>query len=432
MENIEIEDLGKCKKRFKCSIPSSKVAPEIERILKDLILNADISGFRKGKVPKNIIINKYKNTINREVINNLIPASAESIARENKIDIIFPIIIENAEISSDNILEYRVIAEYIPEFELKNYMNINLTKKKNQVKEEEVQELIKRLQHRVSELIVVEDGKKPADGDHVFLDIEMDDKKNKKSSKQIERNIEFVIGSGDLSTQIENHVKEMIKGEEKDIDLKLPAENSGEKIEEESVKYKIVLKEIKKEILPELNDDFAKDVGNFKTLDELNLKIREDIIKNKELTEKKDFRNQIKNILLTDNIFDVPESMINKEKSALLENVENMFKRSGRKFNDATTDEKNKIEYDIAENAMKNVKLFIIFEKIAEKEKDNIKVDNEDLNNKIETWAKNYYSKNEIDKLKTNNDIRANFLSQILTEKIYDFLTNHAIITDVV
>ncbi len=434
MENLEIEDTGNCKKKIKVTIPSQLVTSKMNQIINDLQFKVDIPGFRKGKVANDIIMNRYKDVINKEIINNLIPLSIETIAKENNIKLIFPINVESAEIGLDNSLKYVANVEYIPKFELQEYKGIKLNKNKIKVTTAEIDEFIKHLQNRVAELVIVE-GRKPKDDDHVFLNIEEFTKDNPTPIRK-EENLEFVLGHKQLLPEIEELAKNLNKNEEKEIDITPPKdaesfENtsaSDSDVENNIKHFKVKLQEVKEVKLPPLDDEFARDMGEFKTLEELKTQIEKEIYKNKQEEINRDLKKQLRETIISINNFNIPERLIEEEKERIKKEIEELFKNSNKEI---LNEEKNNLESKIEENAVKNVKASIIFDEIAKKEKNNITVETEEINREIEIWKSNLPSGYKKEDIAANDSVRTYFYSQIITEKIYNFLLNCAIIDEV-
>ncbi|MBI5207966.1 MAG: trigger factor [Candidatus Firestonebacteria bacterium] len=430
MTQIEIEDIGKCKKRLKVTIPPGIVALEINRISNEIQFSVDMPGFRKGKVPKEIILQKYKDVIYKQVIDNIIPSSIKSIAVEKKINMLMPAVMEKTDIGLDDSLKYEVSIEYIPNFDLKEYKGIELTKHKVKIADEEIQKFLEDLQRRSRELIVVE-GRKPTDKDHVFLDIDVKIEGETYNPKNNEKNVEFILGNNELLPAIEDAVKNMDKGESKIINSIIPKDHPDTSIADKNAIYEIKLGEIKEEKLPEINDDFAKDIGKFNNIEELKSNIKFEILKNKEQQIISELKKQLKDFLISTHDFEVPDSMIKKEEKLIEKEINRTLESNETKFENLSKEEQEKIKHKITDSAYKNVKASVIFDEIAEREKDKIKIDDKEVDSKIDFYGHNIFSESDFNKFKNNKNIRLYFYMQILTEKVYDFLISCAKINEI-
>ncbi|MBI5416839.1 trigger factor [Candidatus Poribacteria bacterium] len=433
MENVIIEDAGICKKRLKVTIPSPIVDKEVARIIYVMQQKVDIPGFRKGKAPVDMIFHRYKDSIMQELTERLVPESVESISKENNLNLILPISLEKMEMGIDNNFKYEALVEFITKFELKEYKGIKLSKKKIEVKEEEIQDFIKHLQRKAGELVSVEN-RMPIDTEHVLLDIDAVIEGNPESN-YTEKNVEFILSGGELLPELENLIKTMNKGDEKLIDITFPENHEDKKLANKKVTYKIKLNEIKEEKLPNIDDDFAKDVGEFKNLDELKAKITSEITKSKQIEINNELKKQLKDILVSEYQFDLPESLLKEEENHLKQELTRFLGNVNKKIEEFSPKEKNDLEKKVVDGAINNVKASMIFDEIAEREQNDIKVDESEIDKRIEMWSQSEgYEQNkkiDLEKLKQKKEARAYFYSQILTEKVYDFLLNHAKIEEI-
>ena len=342
---------------------------------------------------------------------------------ENKLDVVSRPKIDIVKMEKGQDLIFTANVQTKPEAKLDNYKGIEIDKIEYNVKASDVKDELKKMQEKNARVITVEDA--PVEkGNITVIDFEgFVDGVAFDGGKA--ENHELEIGSGSFIPGFEDQIIGMKNGEEKDIVVKFPEDYPAEDLAGKDATFKVKLHEIKKKELPELDDEFAKDVSEFDTLDELKKSIKErleKLNKQKEDAEKRDA--VIKNI--AENLeVEVPSGMVEFEIDNMIADLEQRMSYQGLKLEQYLkllnkTEEQLRQEYEPV--ALESIKSRLALEKVIEGEK--IEATEEEINNKIEEMATNYGRKPE--ELKENENLKKYIKEGIESEKAIDFLIKNS------
>ncbi|GAB6072024.1 trigger factor [Venenivibrio stagnispumantis] len=355
-----------------------KVKEIVEEIIRELTKNAEIKGFRKGQAPKSIVKARYKDLIKEETAKQYIGKYLnEILEKENLKPVTQEISFGEIELENDEKLKFKVEFEVAPEFELKDYENIEVETLKVEVTEEDIQ---KEIDSILEENITYEVADKAIEiGDEVEIEyhIVAEDGSEEKDI------FEAVIGAGMLRKEIEDALIGKKAGDEVKLE-NVPLYNpEGKEIGKATVNIKIL--EVRQEVKPEFNDEFVKSIELGENVEEARQKIKEIIENALQIARKRNIEDQILGKLAQDYDFPVPVSLLEIEANALLNRYESQLKNYGIKPN---RDMIEAVKPNMIASAERNVKIMFILNKIAEKE--GLSVSEEELNAKIEELAKLY------------------------------------------
>jgi trigger factor len=375
--------------------------------------DANIPGFRPGKAPLAIIKSKYDKEIQEDVLEQLIRGSYTQAIRDNNIDLAAPPTFPSFELKEGAPLKYIIRLEVMPRIESVNYEGLKLPIDNIQAHDSEVDAVVEDLRQKAADIRTVN---RPALATDI---VKMDIKKLEDPDKILLQD-EFPGAEIDLSSPItvKEFREEMVNskpGDEKDIVINYPADYAVRRFAGKMVKHHCRILEIKEKILPEVNDDFARRVGNLATVDELRLKIREDIKRQKQIEHEKWKKNEIRHQVIDKNQIEVPEGMIEN----YLDNFMEDFKKHYRDF------DKEKIRTYYRPLAIEAIRWHLLSARLAELEK--IEVLPEDTEKWIEEFAERY--RMEIDKAKaalSESGRIEEIKDSILEDKIFDFLISKA------
>ncbi len=377
-----IEEINPVKKKITIEIEPESVAKEMDKAIKDVAKKAKIPGFRPGKAPKNVVEKHYGEEVRSEVINRLISDSYLTALREHKLSPVDMPKIENiAELVKGSPLSYTATVEVRPVIQLGVYDGIEVTEKDLAVSDAELNQTLDRLREMYAQLEVV-DGQELAKDHTAIIDFEgFHDGKAIEGAKA--EDYLLAMGSGNLIPGFEDQLLGMKKGETREIQVTFPADYTNKEIAGKEARFSVTLKEIKKKILPELNDEFAKDTGGHKTLEELKARIKEDLEARKRDEQGSAQREELMSKLVDAHAFDVPQGMVEHELQTMARQQATRFAKQGmdiKSFDVKKFMEKNR------DLAVKRVKGILLLEEIAEKEK--IEVTDQELSASIAAMAK--------------------------------------------
>ena len=384
----------------------------------------NIPGFRKGKAPMNIIEKYYGSEIFYEdAFNEVVPAIYEEELKENKIEAVSKPEIDIKQIGKGQDLIFTAVVQIKPEVKLGKYKGIQIKKIEYNVSEDDIQHELGHMQDKNSRLVTIED--RPVEsGDTTVIDFEgfVDDVPFEGGKAE---GHELVIGSNTFIPGFEDQIIGMKIEEEKDVKVKFPDEYFSKDLAGKDAVFKVKLHEIKKKELPELDDEFAKDVSEFDTLKELKASIKEKLEEENKTRAKYETEEEaIKKVADAVEV-EIPSGMIDTEIDNITKEVEQRLMYQGLnldqylKMMGKTRDEFRK-EYE--EQANTSVKNRLIIEEIIKKEK--IEPQEEAVNSKIKEMADAYGRKAE--ELKENENFVKYIEETIKTEEAIKLIVDNA------
>lgn len=384
----------------------------------------NIPGFRKGKAPMKIVEKYYGESIFYEdAFNEILKEEYDKELRENDITAVSYPEFDIKQMEKGKDLIFTATVQVKPEVKLGKYKGIELKKVEYNVKDEDIDHELGHMQERNSRIVTVED--KPVEkGNIAVIDFEgFVDEKAFEGGKA--EGYELEIGSNTFIPGFEDQIVGMKAGEEKDVKVKFPDEYFSKDLAGKDATFKVKVNEIKKKELPELDDDFAKDVSEFDTLKELKASIKEKLEKENE--EKVKFETQdaaVKNVCDNTEI-DIPSGMIDSEIDNMVNDMKSRLQYQGLTLDNylkmvGKTEQEFRKDYE--EQAKEAVKSRLVIEAIVKAEK--IEADDKDITAKIEEMAKNYGR--EAKDLEENEALKNYIKGSLETEKAIEFVVKNA------
>ncbi len=369
----------------------------VNAVYKRQVKNISIQGFRKGKAPRKVVEKMYGTEVFYEdAMQDCYPEALYEAAKEANVKIVKVETLEAVEASKDGFtFKATIIVE--PEMEIKDYLGIEVTKKSTEVTDELVDEEIEKVRDRNSRMVTVED-RAAQDGDVAVIDFEgFVDGEAFEGGKA--ENYNLKLGSGNFIPGFEEQIVGHNTDEEFTIDVNFPEDYQAEELKGKAAQFKIKLHEIKAKELPEVDDDFVKDVSEKETLDEYKEELKETIAKRLADEAEKDIDDQIANKLMELLEGEIPEAMYDNEASEMVREFEMRLRAQGmdmKTYMQYMGIDVNALKGMYKEEAEKRVKLRLALETVAKKE--NIEVTDADFNEEYEKMAEAY--KLEVDKVK--------------------------------
>ncbi len=362
---VAVEDISPVKKKLNIEIAPDSVLKEMDKAISDVAKKAKIPGFRPGKAPKAIVEKHYGEEVRSEVMNRLISDSYLKALEEHSLSPVDVPEIDNvSSLAKGSALTFTATVEVRPNIVLGIYDGIEVKEKDITVSDEEMNQTIDRLREMYAQLEVVE-GRPLEKNDTAIIDFE-----GHREGKPIDgakaSDYMLALGTNALIPGFEEQLTGMNKGEMREIKVTFPADYNKKDLAGKDAAFKVILKEIKKKVLPELNDEFAKDIGGNKSVDELREGIKKDLEARKRDELASAQREELLTKLVDAHSFDVPPGMVEREMQAMARQQATRMARQGRdvkSFDIANFREENRA---LAE---KRVRGLLILDSIAEKEK---------------------------------------------------------------
>ena len=398
-----------CKREISVEIPADVVSQQQETIVQQYAKQARIPGFRKGKVPASMVRSRFANEITSDLVEALVPRYfREEVIKGGYRPISQPHIYE-LEFTPGEPLRFKAAFEVLPEFELGDYNSIKVEKPQIKVSEEEIDSEIRKVQERQASFDPVNDDRGAESGEFVQVSFEAklkapenDATENEaveppaegaesvetgKAAQPVQME-EVLVEIGGVNTipEFTEHLTGAKAGEERSFDVSYPEDFYDKRLAGQIFSYKVKVNAIKKKTLPELNDDFAKELSpDFQTLDDLKQRFRENM--EHELTHRAEHEAKDKLIeeLIAKHDFPIPRALVEHQIDLRLERGLRALAAQGMKTEDMRRMDFGRLRAGQMEAAVKEVKSSVLLAKIALKE--NIQVSDEELEQEIAAMA---------------------------------------------
>ncbi len=384
----------------------------------------NIPGFRKGKAPMSIVEQYYGAEIFYEdAFNELVPEIYDEAIKSNNIEAVSRPDIDIKQMEKGKNLIFTAKVQTKPEVKLGKYKGIEIKKIEYNVSDKDIDQELNLMAEKNARLVTIED--RPVQKDDIaVIDFEgfLDGKPFEGGKAE---NHELTIGSNTFIPGFEDQVIGMKVEEEKDLNLKFPDEYFSKDLAGKDVVFKVKVNEIKKKELPKIDDEFAKDVNEFDTLEELKNSIKEKLEnqnKERERIEKEDAAIEAVSEKAE---VDIPSGMIETEVDNMMKDIEQRLMYQGltlKQYTELTGKKETDIRKDFEEQANKNVKYRLVLEAVVKAE--NIDVDDKELEDRLKEMAKNYGQKEE--ELLNNENVKKYTRDNMKVEKAIEFLVKNA------
>ena len=426
---VHVEDISSVQKKITIEIPAERVNEEIDKAYSAIQKKAKIQGFRPGKAPMQLIKRTYSDAMRDDVMRRLYQDTLYKAMDEHKVEPIDSPTIESDVLEPGVPFKYSAVFDVMPQILLSEYTGLIVKKEKYVAKPENVEGELKRMQENMAQLIPLDEGAVVENGHTVSVDysIAVEGSPEENSGAQT---AEVEVGSKRLIPGFEEQLIGLKSGDSKEFTLELPAE--GEETETTGRKglFSVTIKEIKRKELPELDDDFAQQFGEYETMEALHAKMVEYHEKHETDRIENEFKERVIQALIQKNPLDVPESMVKRQLDHMFENLKNRLKSQQMSLDMMGLDAEG-FRARFREDAIDKVKGGLLLMALVEKE--NVTVTDEDLASQYEKIAagnaemldriKEYYS--------SNQNAKGSIISEIKEDKAIACLIKNAVITEV-
>lgn len=411
---ISVEENERWRRTMSVTVPASVVQAEEQKAAQKIASRANLKGFRKGRVPPKVIESRFGGALRQEALDKLIGAAYRQALAVEELRPISEGELEDVEYQPEQDLTFSIAFDVAPRFEVERIGGFVVERSVQPVPDEQIDEVLARIQEQNGVWQPVEEGT-PTVKDLVSVTITRLDESGEPVDEG--REYDVVIGQGDAIPDIEQAIQTLEPGESGDFDVAFPEDFPDESRQGDSEKVRIELRALRTMDVPELDDDLARQVGDFETLDELRAKVREDMEKEAEQQADGQVRARLVDLLIEANPFDVPESMVRRYADGLIGDQ------------DVPEEQRARFHEQIRPQAERAVKRILVIERIAEMQ--GLAATEEDVDRRVEEIAE----ANDTDAAKVYAQLqksgRLESLERELTEKaVFDFLKEQSEITD--
>lgn len=413
---------------LKVEIPAEMVQDAFSRVYKGIQKNATIKGFRKGKAPLAQIKAMYADRVKQDVMEDLLSRNYQKALEEHSLDPIGYPRLNVGELSEEKGFQFTADFEVRPEINLRKIENLPVEKEKVDIEDSAIERIIERIRAERSETVPVFEDRPAQNGDVLKIDFEgfIDNAPLPGGSAQDHM---LELGSNSFIPGFEEGLVGVMPGSTKDLSLTFPEDYHNKEIAGKEVLFKVKVHALMKKSLPDLNDEFAKQLGEYNTVSELREAIRGDLMKREESRVKSDLRNRIVKALVEANPVEVPQSLMTQQKQRLIEDVHQRMRDQG--MNESQFEEyKQKWDADFESSAATMIQSTFLVDALADKY--NLRASNEECEARIREHAMSLnLDYDRVRDFYKDENRSSNLRFQITEEKVLDFLISKADVKEV-
>lgn len=362
-----LEDQSAVKKKITVEVPTKDVARELDKAYKQLGKTAKIKGFRPGKTPRSVLERLYGKEVKADVSARIIQDSLIEALREAKLNVVGQPQVDPPSLELEKPYIYTASVEVSPELEAFDIKSLNLKKTVYRVTDEEMTAQLEMLRKNLAKLIEIKEDREVQEGDYVMIDYEGLKDGKPFAETQATENFSLRVGDGVIHKSFDEQLQGMKPGEKKEIPVTFPEDASHKALAGLEIVFAVNLKEIREQVLPDVDDEMAKQLGPFESLEDLKAKIRENLEKGYEKRVEQELNEQIFSQLLDQQAFEVPDSMVEYELEGIVREAEQTLAYHNMSMDDAgvTTEGLSEKYRDLA---VKQVKRHLILNKVIDQE----------------------------------------------------------------
>ena len=399
---VTVEDVSSVKKILHIEVPEKIVIRELDNAYKNLKKNAKIKGFRPGKAPRSVLERLYKKDVHGDVSSKLLQDSFVEALKETELNIIGNPKIEPPKLEEKGPYKYDATVEVKPEIDDIDFKGITLKKALYQVTDEEMEAQLKLLQKNMTQQIPITEDRPVKENDSVLIDYEGFKDGMPFPETQKTENFSMKIGAGAISKTLDEELIGMKPGENRELTVNFPEDHFNEKLANLEITFHVTLHEIREEILPEIDDEFAKKFGQYETLDDLKNAITSNLNEGYQKRVEQELNEQIYKDLIEKTEFELPDSMVDYELNNIIDEIEKTLTYYNKTMEEQGLTKEMLVE-EHRETAEKKVRRHLILGKIIDQE--NIELSDQELEDGFAEMAKavnqpveaikNYYQQNQ-------------------------------------
>jgi trigger factor len=411
---VNAEELSPTKKRLQVEVPPPQVKEAVESLYRDLNKRVRIKGFRSGRIPRDILERRYGDYIREQAISHLINQTYPQAISQESLEPIAPPTIDTGELAPERPFMYSAVVEVRPRIEVTGYTGLRLKGHREKVTTKEIAGELERLRMMHAQLEPVVGRDQVRKGDVVLLDFQ-----GSLGAKPIRdgkaENYLLEIGSRTMVPGFEEALIGKKTGVQEEITVVFPDDHPRRDLAGKEVTFQVTLKEIRQRVLPSLDDEFARDVGDYQDLDALKERIKADLEGAKEHKLKEELRQTAIDQLLQANPVEIPSYLVQRRTDELLQDLK---LRMASQHKELPTAEESKARGEYEKIAEQEVRASFLLEEIGQQE--SIEVQPNEVEKRMVEMARAYQRPPE--ELRQNPPLVAAVRRALEREKVLDFI----------
>ncbi len=357
----EVKDLSPSRREITVELSAAEAEQEHERVLARYAGQAKLKGFRPGHAPKDMVLQVYHHDIHHTVVDNLLPKVLEEVLSARQIHPISAPVVEDLSYECGQPFKFKAVIEIWPAFELPAYRKIKPAPKEAVVADEDVERTLEELRQKAAEYVPVE-GRPVQAGDYVAVEMQGRDLKTKRM-RPVEKTVLWA-GQAAGDKALNDRVIGLTAGETSEFPLEYPADAPNKALAGRSVDYRLKVVSIKAQKLPELNDEFAKTLGEYESLAGLKDKIREEMLKARQSAARREAAEEVLTQLVEKAGIDLPPTVVDEEADTILRRMAEQIPPQG-----ISPEVVEQLRAGAREQAAANLKRTLLLRRVAEAEK---------------------------------------------------------------
>jgi len=410
-----------CRHSLEIAIPTDEVQSETSRVTEDVRKRAKLPGFRPGKAPQSLIRQHFAQDIRQQVVENLIPKALQKQIEAENLNVVGRPDIKDLHFHDGEPMRFKAEFEVVPQIELGEYKDVEVAYHDPEVSDEDVNKRLGEIAESKAQYVNV-DPRPLADGDYAVVALESVAGVEGEPVKQDEMVLE--IGGADTFEAFTENLRGLSPGDEKDFEVTYPEDYGAARLAGKAVKFHATVKGLRRKELPELNDEFAQELGDYRTLDEVKDAIRKGIFAQRQHEAQTEAKNRIVDAIVDAHTFPVPEVFVERQ-------IENRVEQSLRAMAEQGIDPRSikldweKVKETQREKAVREVKASMLLSRISEREA--IHATRDEVDREVEKIAKQQRESVAALQMKFEKDgTMGRIANHIQTEKTLNFLFEHA------
>ncbi len=370
-----------CKHSLEISVPVDEVESETTRVTTDVQQRAKLPGFRPGKAPATLIRKQFASDIRQKVLESLIPKYLQKQFEAENLNVVGTPDITDVHFHDGEPLRFKAEFEVVPAIELQDYKDIEVPYHDPEVTDEDIQKRIDEIREQKAQYVNI-DPRPVENGDYAVVALESLSGVEGEPVKQDEMVLE--IGGADTFDAFSDNLRGLTPGDEKEFEVTYPEDYGAARLAGKTVQFHATLKGIRRKELPELNDEFAQDLGDYRNVDELRDAVRKAIFAQRQNEAQQEAKNKIVDKLVDQHEFPVPEAYVERQ-------IRNRVEQSLRAMAGEGIDPRSlkldweKVKESQREKAVREVKASLLLSKVAEREA--IGVSRDEVDREVERIA---------------------------------------------
>ncbi|HUI76309.1 MAG TPA: trigger factor [Bryobacteraceae bacterium] len=410
-----------CKHSLEVSIPVDEVEGETSRAIENVQKRARLPGFRPGKAPASLIRQHFASEIRQQVMESLIPKHLQKQFEAENLSVVGTPDITDVHFHSGEPLRFKAEFEVVPQIELGDYRGIEVAYQDPEVTDEDVSKRIAEIQEQKAQYVNI-DPRPIADGDHAVVALESVSGVEGEPVKQDEMVLE--IGGADTFEAFTENLRGLSPGDEKDFEVTYPEDYGSARLAGKTVRFHATVKGIRRKELPELNDEFAQDMGDYRNMEELRDAVRKALFAQRQHDAQQEAKNRLIEKLVDQHDFPVPETYVERQIKNRVEQTLRTMAADGMDPRSLKLDWE-KVKESQRDKAVREVKASMLLSRIAERE--SIAAMRDEVDKEVEKIARQQREPQAAVQMRFEKDgTLGRIASHIQTEKTLNYLFEHA------